>query len=157
MRTARSEESGNGTLTETSEALAPQAFPARITERLRYADTDRQGHINNAVFATLFESGRVAFLYDPARPLAPAGAQFVIAKLSIDFLDELNWPGDVVVGTGVARLGRSSLYLDQALFVADRCVARATSVIVLMDEATRRSTPLPPATVTVLEAMLVTA
>jgi acyl-CoA thioester hydrolase len=26
---------------------------------LRYADTDRQGHVNNAVFATFLESGRV--------------------------------------------------------------------------------------------------
>lgn len=127
------------------------AFPARITERLRYADTDRQGHINNAVFATLFESGRVAFLYDPERPLAPDGAQFVIAKLTIEFLDEMNWPGDVVVGTGVAKLGRSSLHLIQGLFVEGRCVATAESVVVLMDEATRKSTPLPAESLAVLE------
>ncbi len=35
------------------------AFPLRTHEKLRYADTDRQGHINNAVFATLLETGLI--------------------------------------------------------------------------------------------------
>lgn len=118
-------------------------YPTHIVEKLRYADTDRQGHINNAIFATLFESGRVAFLYDPLRPLAPAGAQFVIAKLSISFLQELNWPGDVSVGTGIAHIGRSSFHLTQGVFSGAECAATAESIIVLMDEATRKSTPLP--------------
>jgi acyl-CoA thioesterase FadM len=29
-------------------------------DKLRYNDTDRQGHVNNAIFATFFETGRVA-------------------------------------------------------------------------------------------------
>ena len=54
--------------------------------------------MNNAVFATFFESGRVAFLYDPKVPLAPAGCEFVIARLTIDFRAELRWPGVVDIG-----------------------------------------------------------
>ena len=34
-------------------------FPLRTYEKLRYVDTDRQGHINNAVFASMMETGRV--------------------------------------------------------------------------------------------------
>ncbi len=119
-------------------------YPVRSTEKLRYADTDRQGHVNNAVFATLFESGRVAFFYAPERPLLPtAGAQVVIANLNIDFIAELNWPGEVIVATAVEGVGRSSFRLAQALFRDGDCVARSRSVLVLMDEATRTSTPLP--------------
>lgn len=129
-------------------------YPAQITEKLRYADTDRQGHINNAVFATLFESGRVSFLYDPACPLAPIGSQFVIAKLSISFLDELNWPGDVSIGTGVERLGNSSFNLIQGVFYNNRCVATADSVMVLMNEVTRKSTALQDATRDALESLI---
>ena len=33
-------------------------FPLRTRDKLRYADTDRQGHVNNAVFATFLETGR---------------------------------------------------------------------------------------------------
>jgi acyl-CoA thioester hydrolase len=128
-------------------------FPVQTLETLRYADTDRQGHINNAVFATLVEAGRVSFLYDPTRPLAPPRTQFVIAELTIKFLSELNWPGQVHVGTGVANIGNSSFALDQAIFSGDTCAARATSIIVLIDEATRKSTPLPGHTRTELERL----
>ena len=37
-------------------------FPFHTREKLRYGDTDRQGHVNNAVFATFFETGRVDML-----------------------------------------------------------------------------------------------
>ena len=45
-------------------------------DKLRYGDTDRQGHINNAVFATFCETGRVMFLYDEKLNLAGPGANF---------------------------------------------------------------------------------
>jgi acyl-CoA thioester hydrolase len=118
------------------------AYPLRATDTLRYADTDRQGHVNNAAFATFCESGRVAFLYSPEKPLLPAGAAFVIARLVIDFRTEINWPGQVEIGTRVASIGRSSFVLAQGLFQNGMCVATAENVIVLMDEATRKSRPL---------------
>lgn len=123
------------------------------TDVLRYADTDRQGHVNNAVFATFLESGRVRVLYDPERPLAPDGAAFVIARLTLDFRSEIRWPGTVEIGTAVARLGRSSVTLVQGLFVGDRCAATAESVIVLMDEATRRSRAFPADSRAVLDGL----
>lgn len=120
---------------------------------LRYADTDRQGHVNNAVFATFLESGRVRVLYDPDRPLAPDGAAFVIARLVLDFRAEIRWPGEVEIGTAVARLGRSSVTLVQGLFVGGTCAATAESVIVLMDETTRRSRPFPDESRALLESL----
>ncbi len=38
-------------------------FPHRTFDKLRYGDTDRQGHVNNAVFATFLETGRVEMLF----------------------------------------------------------------------------------------------
>ncbi|WP_210260269.1 acyl-CoA thioesterase [Hongsoonwoonella zoysiae] len=118
-------------------------FPVRTSDKLRYADTDRQGHVNNAVFATFLETGRVELFFNPETgPLAKESAAFVIASLKLDFLSEINWPGTVDIGTRVLKVGRSSMTLDQAIFQNDACVARAQTVIVQMDEATRRSTPL---------------
>lgn len=127
----------------TIQPLTIADFPHTIVERLRYSDADLQGHINNAVFAVLLESGRMDFLYDPAQNLPPEGTQFVIAELTIRFLREMHYPGDITVASGVARLGRSSLGLHQGLFVNEQCVATADSVIVLTDPETRKSTPLP--------------
>ncbi len=120
-------------------------YPLRTSDKLRYADTDRQGHVNNAVFSTLLEFGRAELFLDPAAPLAEHGAAFVIARLDLDFRSEMTWPATVDIGTCIVTVGRSSLTLRQGLFQDGRCAATAETVIVQMDEATRRSRPLSPA------------
>lgn len=117
-------------------------FPRHATDKLRYADTDRQGHVNNATFSTFLETGRVEILYDPARPLADDEAEFVIASLQLEFRGEIHWPGTVTIGTGVARTGSSSLTLSQAVYQDARCVALAETVIVQIDRTTRKASPL---------------
>lgn len=129
-------------------------FPLRAAEKIRYADMDRQGHVNNAVFATFLETGRVELLYDPQAPLAGSGTAFVAARLTVDFRAELVWPGEVLIGTRVAAIGRSSFRLEQALFQDGKCAATGETVLVLIDEATRRSTPLPADAVERLQKLL---
>ena len=53
-------------------------FPLRTYEKRRDVDTDRQGHVNNAVFASMLETGRVELLYNPDRPLPDPEGSFVI-------------------------------------------------------------------------------
>jgi acyl-CoA thioester hydrolase len=115
-------------------------------EKIRYADTDRQGHVNNAVFATFCESGRVALFFETGEELAPQGCEFVIARLELDFRAEMRWPGHAEIGTVALDIGRSSFRLGQGIFNGDVCAATAETVIVLLDTATRRATPLPDAT-----------
>jgi acyl-CoA thioester hydrolase len=117
-------------------------FPFQTFDKVRYADTDRQGHVNNAAFATFLETGRVEFLYAPQSPLAAAGAAFVIVKLNLNLLAEINWPGRVEIGTAVTKVGSSSVSLYQGLFQDGRCVATAETVIVQMNKQTRKSQPL---------------
>jgi acyl-CoA thioester hydrolase len=119
-------------------------FPHRTVETIRFGDLDRQNHINNAVFATHFESGRVIILYGEEYGLVVPDASFVLAHLSIDFLDEMHWPGEVEVGTAIAGVGNSSIRLDQALFVKGACVATAENTLVLVDAATRKPRPFAP-------------
>ena len=40
------------------------AYPSRTSADIRYADMDRQGHVNNAVYSTFLESGRVNLFCD---------------------------------------------------------------------------------------------
>ena len=117
-------------------------FSLKTHEKLRYADTDRQGHVNNAVFSTMLETGRVEVLYDSNAPLAGPGCAFVIAGQSLNFRSEISWPGRVDIGTRICKVGRSSVTLEQALFQNGRLAATAKTVIVQMNEANRRSEPL---------------
>ncbi len=117
-------------------------FPAHSYDKLRYADTDRQGHVNNSVFSTALETGRVELLHAPDTGILEEGKSFVIAHLELDFRGELTWPGQVAIGTKVDSVGRSSITLAQALFQRDQCVALARTVIVQVDDDTHRATPL---------------
>lgn len=135
--------------TKTEWALAD--FPFQARDKLRYGDTDKLGHVNNAVFSTFLETGRVEMLYTPHAALMNEGADFVIANLNIDYLNEITFPGEVEIGTRVLSVGRSSLKVHQAVFQHGRCVAQAQTVLVQMDKTTRRSTPFSPAALAQLE------
>ena len=128
-------------------------FPLRSFDKLRYADTDRQGHINNAVLANSLETGRAELLYDSVRPMAEPGTIFVIVRLELDFRAEMTWPGEVAIGTVVDSVGRSSFKLWQALFQNGRCVALARTVIVQVNERTRSSCFLSAASVARLSSL----
>jgi len=135
-------------------ALSLDNFPFQTFDKLRYADTDRQGHVNNAVFSTFLETGRVEMLYAPGNPLASEHGEFVIASLNLDFLTEIHWPGRIEIGTGVRSVGNSSFRLAQGLFQDGHCAAAAETVIVQMDERTRKSCPLSGKARTFLTAHL---
>ena len=127
-------------------------FRFRTIEKLRFADTDQNGHITNSVFAICCQNARMELLCDPRKVPLPSNAQFVIARLLLEFRAEMRWPGAVEVGTRVDHVGRSSVTLAQALFVDERCVAIADSIVALMDKMSRRSMLLPDATARALRA-----
>jgi acyl-CoA thioester hydrolase len=128
-------------------------FPVQTLEKLRFADTDQQGHITNTVFAVCCQNARMELLCDPRRVPIPDGTQFVIGKLVLEFRAEMHWPGTVEVGTRIERIGRASVTLAQGLFVNGRCVAMAESIVALMDTTTRRSKMLPHETSEALRAI----
>lgn len=121
-------------------------FKHWLKDDLRYSDTDRQGHVNNAVFVTYLESGRVDLFYKQGSSLLPEGANFVLAHLELDYLGEIRWPNEVTTGTSIKKIGTASFTLFQGIFVNEICVAVATSVVVLVDASSRKPKPLPEET-----------
>lgn len=115
------------------------------THRLRFNDTDRLGHVNNAVFAVMLEQGRSELLAATGLPLGESDDQsVVIVRLELDFVAEMTWPGDVRIETEVLRLGRRSFTLRQRLHSGGALCANAVTVLVVMDRATRRAVSIDP-------------
>jgi acyl-CoA thioester hydrolase len=122
--------------------LRLEDFPYRLTDNVRYADLDPNQHVNNAVYATYFETGRVTLMKDRGYGLMPPGLAWIMVRLDIHFRAELRWPGTIEMGLGVTKFGRTSVTFDQVVFSEGKCVASARSVSVLIDESTRKPTPL---------------
>ena len=95
------------------------------TDINRFGDLDPQGHVNQAVFMTYFESGRVAMFRNPDLGVGVPGATFVLVRIEVDYMKELHWPGTIEIGTGVAEFGRSSFTVAQAIFRDGECAATA--------------------------------
>jgi acyl-CoA thioester hydrolase len=125
-----------------------------VEDILRYGDTDKIGHINNATFATLCESGRVHLFEERLTATLDPRTFFVIVRLTIDFRAELHFPGRAMTGTWITKLGRSSLSMGQVIASGDTLAAEAESICVLMDGTTRRATPFNDATRAVAGALL---
>jgi acyl-CoA thioester hydrolase len=117
-------------------------FPYRLTDNVRFADLDPNQHVNNAVYATYFETGRVTLMKDRSFGLMPDGLSWIMVRLDMHFRAELRWPGTIEMGLGVSKFGRTSVTFDQVVFSEGKCVASAQSVSVLIDESTRKPKPL---------------
>src|SRR3978361_1949287 len=120
-------------------------FPSQIVERVRWNETDAFGHVNNLVFANYCESGRVEILREVDILGISRSVGAFIARLEIDYLAQLTWPGMVEIGTRVEEIGRTSITFKQGIFQNGICAAEAKSILVQVkdgvpepiDDATR--------------------
>jgi acyl-CoA thioester hydrolase len=136
---------------EPLRSLADRArFSAWTTDKLRLADIDHQGHVNNAVHPVLFANGRYEFMQRHLRPHMAKTDIFAMVKTTIEYLNEMHYPGEVETGTLIRRVGRSSVTFGQGMFNDGRCIAVSESIMVLLDAATRRAKPWPPEVATLL-------
>ena len=112
---------------------------------LRYCDTDANGHVNNAVYAVMCEAGRAELALRCGLIAPEEGRGAVIVRLELDFLREMNWPGEIRIETEVTRIGTKSFTLRQRLHQGETLVATALSVLAVMDTTTRRALPIADA------------
>lgn len=131
--------------TERPRRPTPQLadYPHRVTDNIRFGDLDPQGHVNQAVFLTYFETGRVAMFRNPDLGIGVPGATFVMVRMEVDYVRELHWPGTIEIGTGLAEFGRSSFKVAQAIFRDGVCAAVGRATLVCIDMETRKPRPLP--------------
>ena len=79
-------------------------FPYRLSDNVRFADLDPNQHVNNAVYATYFETGRVTLMKDRSYGLMPEGLGWIMVRLDMHFRAELHWPGTIELGLGVVKV-----------------------------------------------------
>jgi acyl-CoA thioester hydrolase len=129
-----------------------------VPERVRFADLDLMGHVNNKHFCTYLETGRVAYFI--ARNLAASNAaggpvtSMAIVRLEVDYLKEIRFPAELRVGIRPIRVGGSAITLACAIFDGEVCVATSQAVVVRFDVVNRRSKPFTDDERRVLEADL---
>jgi acyl-CoA thioester hydrolase len=119
-------------------------FETRIP--IRWGDMDAMGHVNNTVYFRYLEIVRVDWQLSHDVPPDPDGRGPVIVNAFCNFLQQLEYPGELLACLYVAKPGRSSFETYTTLERADRpgdVVASGGAKVVWADAHTKRSVPLP--------------
>jgi acyl-CoA thioester hydrolase len=121
--------------------------------RVRWADMDAYGHVNNAVYLNYLEEARDQLSVEI---FGDAAYDIVIAHVGIDFRDEVTQDdGEVIVSSELTGYGRSSVRTREVVTKRDGAVAaEGECVLVARDLETRRSRPLTVEERAMLDATL---
>jgi acyl-CoA thioester hydrolase len=120
----------------------PEEFQFWSDETVRVSDTDLNGHVNNGAIGAYCETGRADLMNAAAGAPHERAFAMAVARVAIDYRREVHYPGKVRIGGAILSMGNSSFVLEQALFVDGHCVATAENVMVVLDRATRKPTPI---------------
>jgi acyl-CoA thioester hydrolase len=119
-------------------------FPFIYRDRVRFRDLDPMRHVNNAVYATYFESARLAYMRELAGDESPiTGVPMILARLEIDFRAPLDFGDEIEVGVRPGRLGTKSFDLESEIRAGGRVVAEAKAVCVGYDYDRGETIPIP--------------
>jgi len=118
-------------------------YPFRLTDNVRFMDLDPNNHVNNAIYSSYFETSRVMLTKDSSYGITPEGLSWVLARLDIHFRAELHWPNTIELGTGIAKVGRTSLTFAQVVFCEGKCIASANATTVMIGLDSRQPTAIP--------------
>ncbi|MBN1335021.1 MAG: acyl-CoA thioesterase [Deltaproteobacteria bacterium] len=124
-------------------------FPSAVRIHVHWGEMDALGHVNNASLFRWFETSRIEAMrqlgvaFDPSSGTGP-----ILAETGCTYHIPIRAPVEVVVGTRVGRVGRTSVRLEHGVALASdpsRLVAEGYAVAVWLDYRTGRPIPLPEA------------
>jgi len=119
-------------------------YPHWCTDTVRFSDQDAAGHVNNVALCAYLETARLTFMREMGMMAEREdGVGGISAGMHISFLAESHWPGRVELGTGVIRVGTSSITLGSAAFKDGACIAAAEMTVVSLKG--RKPHPIGPA------------
>ncbi len=114
---------------------------------VRWGDMDAFEHVNNAVYFSFFEQVRAAWLERIYPDWMTTQDVPILVTASCNFVKPLTYPATVRVSVSCAEPGRSSLrtLYEMRDGETDEVYATGEAVVVWIDKTTGKSTPLPEA------------
>ena len=121
--------------------------------KIRWADMDALGHVNNAMYFRYFEQTRMDWYDDLNQsPLGATRNGMVIVNAFCEFLKPVVYPATIRIDMFGGEPGRSSFDSFYELFVEgdDSVSAKGSAKIVWIDTSIGRSIPLPSTVIELL-------
>jgi acyl-CoA thioester hydrolase len=122
-------------------------WPYVHSDRVRFADLDAMGHVNNVDFLRFFESARIAFHrilvdgHDVSR--RPVQLGVVVAELHAVYRAPAYYDEELHTSLRPTEIGRSSYKLEFETRADDRVLVEGHAVLVGYSYERNHSVPLP--------------
>jgi acyl-CoA thioester hydrolase len=126
------------------------------TLRVRWAEVDLQRVVFNGNYLLYFdvaftEFWRVTGLPNPIEQ-QKTGCELFVRKAELEYLGSAEFDDLLDIGVRCAKLGRSSMTIDLAIFRSDELLITGQMTYVYANAAAKRSEPIPDAWRAVLTA-----
>ncbi len=116
----------------------------RTEIQVRYGDLDTLGHVNNAVYLTYFELGRVLYFRKYLPAFDARNVRFVIARAEVDFRKSITMEDNIFLETSLDSVGNTSFTFLHRITNRDGSVIYAEGKIVAVSiDENRKPTPVP--------------
>lgn len=121
-----------------------EGFRFTFEQQVVFRDTDMLGHVNNAVYATYFETARVEYLHNLTADLETL-VTFILAEITITYKSPAYLRERLVIGLRVTEIGNSSMVFEGRIVEKEtgRLVATSRAVLVHFDYKNQRPVPVP--------------
>lgn len=118
--------------------LEIENYPFQAAVDTRYQDLDVMGHVNNVAMAAMFETGRIRFHHVLGRHPKDKGVRWMVAAVNMAYVHEAHFPDDIVIASGIGKIGNTSWHIYSAAFQNGECVATCDTVMVTHGPEGRR-------------------
>lgn len=130
-----------------------------INVKVRCAETDALGHVNNTSYFIYIEEARVEFFAKLGFNMNAEEWRFILASTKCDFASQAYFGQMLVVETTVNRIGTKSFGLDHHILDKETgtLIAKGTETVVYFNFEEQKSEPLPESLRNKLEQYTVAA
>ena len=128
-------------------SLSKPSFRFSIVLRVRFADVDALGHVNNAKYLTYFEEARMGYLLGLSHVQSNdlSTLNLILAHAAVTFRAPVRVGDTLEVFAGVTHIGNKSFRMDYTMIQAgtDTLVCDGHTIQVMFDYQNNRTVPVP--------------
>ena len=123
------------------------SFKHKANIQIRFKDIDKQGHVNNAVHLTYFETGRSSYFKKVIGKNNWTESGIVLASTTIDYKRPILLEDELFCHTKIARLGAKSFDVEHILTIENgttvELAAIGKSVMVCFNYSLNQTIAIP--------------
>ena len=131
---------------EVKEEVSKDIFKSTLPIQIRFNDIDSLGHINNNIYFSYFDLGKINYLENLRTSYVSwTDGIIVIARIEVDFIAPVFYKEKVAVDTKVTKIGtKSVVFLQQVRnTLTGEIKCRCNSVVVAYNPKTSQAMAVP--------------